>query len=84
MKIEEHKHRRNEETEMESLVPALRDVVDLTLDRHEQRLSGVRAVVLFELHIGDLTKLNWRRQRLHLLFELSRSMMDMGIIGRTE
>jgi hypothetical protein len=50
-------------------VPALRHVIDLALDSHEQRLFGVRSIVLLELLLSDLPDLYRRRQRLRLFLE---------------
>lgn len=47
--------------------PALGDIVDLSLDGHEQGFTRIGAVVGFELLSRDLTELDWRPQRRHLL-----------------
>lgn len=46
--------------------PALRDVIDLALDGHEEGLLGIGPVVLAELLLGDLPELHGRRERLRL------------------
>lgn len=57
------------------MVPALRHVIDLTLDSHEQRLRGIGAVVLLQLVFSDLAQLDRRGQRLHLLHVPGRLMV---------
>lgn len=52
--------------------PALRDVIDLALDGHEEGLLGIGPVVLAELLLGDLPELHGRRERLRLGSSLGR------------
>lgn len=63
-------------------IPALRDVVDLAFDRHEQGLLGIGAVVLLELLVGDLPDLDRRRQRRNLLEGSGPLVVAVG--GRSE
>ena len=55
--------------------PAERDIVDLALDGHEQRLFRISTIVLFELLLGDLSELDRRRKWLTLLLALPRPLI---------
>ena len=52
-------------------IPALRNIIDLTLDGHEEGLLGVRAVVGLKFLLSDLADLNGGSQRLHLRLEVA-------------
>ena len=55
--------------------PAERDIVDLALDGHEQRLFRISTIVLFELLLGDLSELDRRRKWLTLFLALPRPLI---------
>lgn len=43
---------------MEKKLPGTRNVIDLSFDRHEQRLVRIRAVVKLQLFLGDVAELD--------------------------
>lgn len=61
--------------------PALRNIVDLALDSHEERLLRIGAIILFQVILRNLTDLDRRRERLELLPQVP----SVGsVIGGTE
>lgn len=60
----------------------MRNIIDLTLDSHEEGLLGIRAVVGLEFLLGDLADLNGRSQRLHLGLEVAGRLV--AVVGGGE
>lgn len=67
--------------EQKKNIPALRDIVDLTLNSHKQRLFGIGTIIVLQILLRNLSKLNWWWERLHLFLGFPRPHMMTIVRG---
>lgn len=72
---------KSKDTRTKKNIPALRDIVDLTLNSHKQRLFGIGTIIVLQILLRNLSKLNWWWERLHLFLGFPRPHMMTIVRG---